>query len=144
MVFRGAVVGVGRLSLDVLLAVLDDLGQDLACHVREGDSGSGAIVLDHLLDRRRLERHGLVDLEGLTVRAREGDLLLLRRRRRHYALEKTAFVRWMDCASALIGHTRGNKNIGRTYEPILLWNKAKFSFEIALHYSLSFEIPFFF
>jgi hypothetical protein len=107
VVFGGAVLGV--LRLDVLLGVLDDLGQDLARQVREGDSVFGTIVLDHLLDRRRLEPHGLVDLKGLAVRALQGDLL----RRRHAALEKTAFAR--------------PRIVGRTYQiPMLRWIKPLF------------------
>ncbi|RYQ81141.1 hypothetical protein Ahy_Scaffold1g107150 [Arachis hypogaea] len=69
----------GVRSLDVLLAVLDDLRKDLAGDVGERDAAVGAIVLDHVLDRLRFQRHRLVHLERLSVRALEGDLP----RRRH-------------------------------------------------------------
>lgn len=63
----GAVVGLG--SLNVLLAVLDDLGKDLARNVRKGNSVVGAVVLDHVLNRLGFESHRLVDLESLAIGA---------------------------------------------------------------------------
>lgn len=60
---------VGLSSVDVLLAVLDDLGQDLAGDVGKWDPIVRTIVLDHVLYRLRLQGHRLVHLERLAVRA---------------------------------------------------------------------------
>lgn len=51
------------------LAVLDDLGQDLAGNVGEWDAGIGAIVLDHMLDRLGFKSDGLLDLESFRIGA---------------------------------------------------------------------------
>ena len=77
IVLGGFVFGIR--GLDVLLAVLDHLRQDLARHVRQRDAAVGAVVLDHVLYRLRLQRHRLVHLESLAVRTLQCDLL----RRRH-------------------------------------------------------------
>lgn len=60
-------------GLDVLLAVLDHLDEDLGGDVVEGDAAVGAVVLDHVLDGLRLHGHGLLHLEHLPVRAPQLD-----------------------------------------------------------------------
>ncbi|RDX70492.1 hypothetical protein CR513_50258, partial [Mucuna pruriens] len=77
-IFVGGLL-IGIRSLNVLFAVLDYLGQDLACDVGKRDAAICAIVLDHMLDRLRFQRHCLVHLERLAVRTLQGDLP----RRRH-------------------------------------------------------------
>ena len=77
IVLGGFVFGIR--GLDVLLAVLDNLRQDLARHVRQRDAAVGAVVLDHVLYRLRLQRHRLLHLESLAVRTLQRDFL----RRRH-------------------------------------------------------------
>ena len=62
-------------GVDVLLAVLDNLGEDGAGDVRKRDSVSDAVVFDHVLDRLGLERNGLIDLERFAVGTLEDDLL---------------------------------------------------------------------
>jgi len=69
---RGFVVGIG--GVDVFFAVLDDFGEDLAGDVGERDAAVGAVVLNHVLYRLRLQRHRLVHLERLAVRTLQGDL----------------------------------------------------------------------
>ena len=74
LVFSGGpIIGLGR--LDMLLAELDDLGQNPARDVGERDLAIGAAVLDQVFDRLRLHGERLVDIERLAVGAPEGDLL---------------------------------------------------------------------
>ena len=68
LIGRGDTV-LGFRGLDVLFAVLDDLRQDLAGHVRQRDSIVGAIVFNHVLYRLRFQRHHFLHLERLSVRA---------------------------------------------------------------------------
>jgi hypothetical protein len=69
----------------VLLAVLDDLGEDLGVDVGDRDAVVGAAVLDHVQDGPRLPRHRLLHLEVLLVAADQHQHLVLPRRcvRRH-------------------------------------------------------------
>jgi len=66
---------IGAIGLNVLLAVLDDLGENLACDVGKRDPTVGAIVLYHMLYRLRLESDNLIHFEGLTIGTLERDLL---------------------------------------------------------------------
>ena len=80
LVGRLGVTVVGVAGFGVLLAVLDDLRQDGSGDVGQGNHAVGALVVDQVLDRLRLHRHGLVHFEQLAVGAPQRDL---RRRRRH-------------------------------------------------------------
>lgn len=73
----GGLGGRGGRGVHVLVAVLDDLGEDLGVDVGERDAVVGAVVLDHVADRLRLHRHRLLHLELLPVGALQGDHLLL-------------------------------------------------------------------
>ena len=64
-------------GVDVLVAVLDDLGEDLGVDVGERDAVVGAVVLDHVTDGLRLHGDRLLHLELLAVGALERDHLLL-------------------------------------------------------------------
>lgn len=54
-------------SLDVLHAVLDDLGKDLSVDVGERNPVVGAVVFDHVPDGPGLQCNRQVHLEGLLV-----------------------------------------------------------------------------
>lgn len=49
LILGGFLIGIR--SLDVLLAILDHLSQDLAGDVGKRDAAVGAVVLNHMLDR---------------------------------------------------------------------------------------------
>ena len=75
-VLVGGNVAVRRLgSLDMALAVLYDLGEDLARNVGERNNVVSAVVLDHMLDRLRLQSHRFLQLESLTVITLQDDHL---------------------------------------------------------------------
>jgi hypothetical protein len=77
----GGVVGAGLGGagggVDMLVAVLYYLGEDLRVDVGERDAVVGAIILDHVADGLRLHRDRLLHLELLAVGALERDHLLL-------------------------------------------------------------------
>nr|GMD85594.1 hypothetical protein Iba_chr14aCG25870 [Ipomoea batatas] len=64
-----------RSRLNMAFTVLNNLSQDLASDIREGDNSISAVVLNHVLDRLRLERHRLFDLESFTVGTLQNDHL---------------------------------------------------------------------
>jgi len=63
-------------SLDMLLTVFNHLCQYLAGHVRNRDCVVGTIILDHVLDRLRFDRHRLGNLKRFAVGTLESDHLL--------------------------------------------------------------------
>ena len=74
--------------MDVLVAVLDDLGEDLRVDVGERDAVVGAVVLDHVADGLRLHGHRLLHLELLVVGAPQGNHLLVVALGRHRWIEE--------------------------------------------------------
>ncbi|KAM1049484.1 hypothetical protein FF1_028524 [Malus domestica] len=54
-------------TLDMLLAVLDDFGDDVAGYIGERDRIIGVVVFHHLLDGVRLHSNRLIDLEHLAA-----------------------------------------------------------------------------
>nr|GMD84562.1 hypothetical protein Iba_chr14aCG15930 [Ipomoea batatas] len=74
IIITGLILRLGS-SLNVALTVLYNLSQDLASDIREGDNSISAVVLNHVLDRLRLERHRLFDLESFTVGTLQNDHL---------------------------------------------------------------------
>lgn len=78
---------IGRLN--VLLAVLNDLRQDLAGDIGDRDGAIDAVILDNVPDGLGLKSHRLFHLEGLAVGALQD--YLIRRHRRRFPKQQRRF-----------------------------------------------------
>jgi hypothetical protein len=110
LILGGPVGGAGRVArpgrLGVLVAILDDLDEDVGGDVGERDAFVGAAVLDHFLEGHRLHRHRLLHLELLVVAAAEHQHLLLhllshRHRSARFPLGCTLESRWI-CSRGVV------------------------------------------